>query len=574
MKIFTVALLFVVNAGAAAMSEAYEVSASTDLRVLFATDDAEELRLAAASLWQGNVAVPAVPFDAIVDVSLLKCARALIEERRGGMEGTRVAAEILAGLTYTQHRQHDAAQLLQRCRQYRRDTARERLDRNEQARYIAHLSDYGDHVRTMLYRFIKPTTTCYQLSGYLGVGLLAAFGGDVALEYCAANNGRHWVQTALEGQLGYGVGALTLWRLGNYRYRMNYLGGPFTYTKSRSKKWALGFGVVSHEYGEEYAHRSRGIIIVIPSRRNDRASAGLGVAYLRTWGQRAGLKFIPLGTRDKRLLSEFAALSRRDLLLEEATLSGVLHMQENARLQIEAVDNAAVKFRLCTNDTSVCEYLLGGRAFPLSVIVANLQRLQTMQGALRKEHDRLRIKMLGAAILATASAAPSVLKNAAGNFSRHARILPSRWDGFDYNEHLGRPRGLRSAKTPARQQLWQPLQELLQKVFDSRPLQAVGETSSSIVEAWNALFVKMGRERMVSRALRVGIPGVVIVGSGIVVMLTSLKLAEFDLALQKTDEIKTQQEEIAKLLENPYHEVIITDRRLLLQSLHYLVGSN
>ena len=560
----------------------HNLRASDDLRVLFDTDDELELQVAAASLWQGGTDEHV--FDTHMYVPVLGCVRSLVEERTGGLAGTQVAAEILAGVGFTVP--HAAEELLQRCRAYRRDTARERIDRNVQARDIAGLRDYGDRVRTLLYRFIKPTTTCYSMGGRFNAGLLAVFGGDIAFEYCLANNGRHWLQTALEAEAGYGIGALLTWRVGNYRYRMNYLGGPFTYTKTRHRDWALGFGMTRAEYGDEYAHQQRGIIIAIPNRRSKSISAGLGAAYLRTWGQRVGLKFLPLGTRDERLLAEFAALSRRDLLLEQASIAAVLRVEEGVRLEIEyeqRADEKVVKFRLCSLDSSVCEDLLGGRYFALALLEDNLARVQAEQTTLHAQARRQRTHMIGAAIVSTAGSAPVALKNAVGKFSRTANILPSRWDGFDFgaphvNEGGTRKtvsthgRGFRQASTVRRQKIWQPLQEFLQKVFDSHPVRSVGETASKAVEAWNGLFVKLGRERLLSKMLRAGIPAVIIVGSGVTVLLTSLKLAKQELALEKVAAITTQQEEIFQLLQNPYHEVLVHDRTQLLQSLRFLVS--
>ena len=587
-------LLAIENVATANMQH---VSASDDLRVLFDTDDELELQLAAASLWQGGTDEQVL--DATVLAPVLSCVRSLIEKRTGGLEGTRVAADILASITLLGG--EDAAALLQRCNTYRHNNTQVRVDRNEQARYVSRLRDYGDRVRTLLYRFIKPTTTCHSVSGRLSAGLIAAFGGDIALEYCHANNGRHWLQTALEAEAGYGAGALLLWRFGRYRYRMNYLGGPFTYTKTRRRDWALGFGLSRAEFGEDYSHRQQGIIIAIPGRHNKRI--GLGVTYQRTWGRRAGLKFLPLGTRNERLLAEYAALSRRDLLLEQASIAAVLHTGEKAILQVEydqQGDTTLVKFRLCSPDTSVCEDLLGGRYFPLDLIESNLERLQTAEHVLQEKSAEQRTHMIATAIVATAASAPVTLKNIAGRFSRTAKILPSRWDGFDFNTHYRvnedgtskqpqastsgarkRPkvstsaasgRGLRNSRSAARQKIWQPLQEILQQIFDSRPVNVLGETASKTVEAWNGLFVKLGRNRVISKTLRLGIPAVIIVSSGITVLLTSLKLAEQELALAKVAEIKAQQEDVFKLLQNPYQEVLIHDRTLLLQSLRYLVS--
>ena len=587
MRLLLVFLLLLVTVKSMAAAEVHDVSASDDLRLLFATDDELELQVAAASLWQGEVEEEGVMLESAAQAQVISCVRDLVEGRTGGLEGTRVAAEILSELTFTLQQDSDVAELQQRCATYRQSTPRQQVDRNEQARYIARLSEYGDRVRTMLYRFIKPTTTCYGLSGRLSAGLLAAFGGDVALEYCAANNGRHWLQTALEGQAGYGIGALFTWRVGNYRYRMNYLGGPFTYTKTRHKDWALGFGLTSAEYGEEYAHQQRGIIIAIPSRHSGKGrrhtpanrglSAGLGAAYLHTWGMRGGLKFLPLGTRDQRLLSEYAALSQRDLMLEQATISAALRSDERAVLQIETSEQggvASVKFRLCSLATSICEELLGGRAFPLALIMTNLDRLQLARTALQDKHDHARVRLIGAAIIATAAGAPLTLKNAAGRFSRTAKILPSRWDGFDFDDKVMNKdgRGFSDPQAPAG--LRQSLREQVQKIFDSRPVAALGETASKVTEAWNDIFVKMGRERLLSKTLRIGLPAVVIVSSGVVTLLTSLKLAGQEIALEKLQKISTQQQEIKQLLQNSYHEVIVPDRTVLLQSLHFLVSQH
>lgn len=544
-----------------ATADTLHISASSDLRVLFDTDDEVELQLAAASLWQGGAEEQVLDSSRLAPV--FNCVRALVEQRTGGLEGTKFAAELLEGITLQGG--EDTAALRQQCKSFRHDHRPVQVDRNEQARYVSRLRQYGDRVRTLLYRFIKPTTTCYSISGRLSAGLIAAFGGDIALEYCRANNGRHWLQTALEAEVGYGIGVLSLWRAGNYRYRMNHLGGPFTYTKTRHRDWALGFGLSKAEFGEDYAHRQRGIIIAIPARRNKRVSAGLGAAYLRTWGKRIGLKFLPLGTRDEHLLAEYAALSRRDLLREQASIAAVLHTGEKAILQIEpASDNAKVKFRLCSPDTSVCEDLLGGRYFPLDLIESNLARLHAAQTTLQKEAKQQRTYMVGAAIVATAASAPVTLKNAAGKFSRTAKILPSSWDGFDFNAY-------RVNKGRAKK-AWQPLQEFLQKIFDSRPARMLGERASKTVEAWNGLFVKLGRERIISKTLRTGIPAIVIVSSGVTVLLTSIKLAKQELTLTKIAEIKTQQEEIFTLLQNPYQEVLVHDRTLLLQSLRFLVS--
>ncbi len=551
-----VVLLLLLGVDSFASAGALPVSASSDLRVLFDTEDEVELRLAAQSLWQGGTEEQVL--DAAALAPVLVCVRSLVEQRIGGLEGTQVAADILASLA--PHGGYDATALLQRCNTYRHEHAPRRIDRNEQARYVSRLRQYGDRVRTLLYRFIKPTTTCYSISGRLNAGLLAAFGGDVALEYCLANNGRHWLQAALEAEAGYGMGALARWRFGNYRYRMNYLGGPFTYTKTRHRDWALGFGMSTAEFGEEYAHRQLGIIIAIPGRHSRSLSAGLGAAYMRTWGRRVGLKFLPLGTRDERLLADYAALSRRDLLREQASLAAVLHTEEQAILQVEHAtqgDTTTAKFRLCSPHTSACEDLLGGRYFPLDLIESNLARGQAAEHAWQQESAAQRTRMVGAAIIATATSAPVTLKNAVGRFSRTARILPSRWDGFDFNaSRVNKGRGF----------LW--------KIFDSRPVASVGETASRLVEAWNGLFVRLGRDRFISKTLRTGIPAIIIVSSGVTVLLTSLELARRDLALEKVAAIRAQQEEIFKLLQNPYQEVLVHDRTLLLQSLRYLVSQS
>lgn len=552
MKLAVLLSLLIVESFARA--DVLRVSASRDLRVLFDTEDEVELRLAAKSLRQSGTAEHV--FDAALLAPVLGCVRSLIEQRRGGLKGTRVAADILASLTLAGD--NEAVALLQRCNTYRAEHEQVRIDRNEQARYVSRLRQYSDGVRTLLYRFIKPTTTCYSVSGRLSAGLIAVFGGDLALEYCRANNGRHWLQTALEAEAGYGVGMLAQGRVGSYRYRMNYLGGPFTYTKTRHRDWALGFGLLSTEFGEEYAHRQLGIIIVIPSRSNRRASAGLGAAYLRTWGRRAGLKFLPLGARDEHLLAEYAALSRRDLQREQAAIAAVLHTGEQAILQVErasAGETTAVKFRLCSPNRAVCEDLLGGRYFPLTLIERNLVRWQAAEQIGQKKLAGQRPRLIGTAIVATVASAPVTIRNAVGKFSRTAKILPSRWDGFAFNAyHVNEGGGL------------------LQKMFDSRPVSALGETSSRVVEAWNGLFVRLGRDRWLSKILRTGIPALVIVSGGVMVMLTSLQLAKQELALEKVAAIRAQQQEIFKLLQNPYQEVLIHDRTLLLQSLRYLVS--
>lgn len=552
MKLAVLLSLLIVESFARA--DVLHVSASRDLRVLFDTEDEVELRLAAESLRQNGTAEHVL--DAARLAPVLICVRALVEHRRGGFEGTRVAADILASLTLQGN--DDAAALLRRCKTYRSEHARIRIDRNEQARYVSRLRQYGEGVRTLLYRFIKPTTTCYSVSGRLSAGLIAVFGGDVALEYCRANNGRHWLQAALEAEAGYGAGVLAQGRVSNYRYRMNYLAGPFTYTQTRHRDWVLGFGLLSAEFGEEYAHRQLGIIIVIPSRSNRRASAGLGAAYLRTWGRRAGLKFLPLGTRDEHLLAEYAALSRRDLLREQAAIAAALHAGEQAILQVEhasAGETTVVKFRLCSPDRAVCEDLLGGRYFPLALIEKNLSRLQATERAGQKKLAGQRPHLVGAASVATAASAPVTLRNTVGKFSRTAKILPSRWDGFVFDAYrVNKGEGF------------------LQKIFDSRPVSALGETASRVVEAWNGLFVRLGRDRWLSKILRTGIPAIIIVTSGVTVLLTSLKLAKQELALEKVAAIRAQQQEIFKLLQNPHQEVLIRDRTLLLQSLRYLVS--
>lgn len=552
MKLVVLLSLLIVESFARA--DVLRVSASRDLRVLFDTEDEVELRLAAKSLRQSGTAEHV--FDAALLAPVLDCVRSLIEQRRGGLEGTRIAADILASLTLAGD--DEAVALLQRCNTYRAEREQVQIDRNEQARYVSRLRQYGDGVRTLLYRFIKPTTTCYSVSGRLSAGLIAVFGGDLALEYCRANNGRHWLQTALETEAGYGVGVLAQGRVGSYRYRMNYLGGPFTYTKTRHRDWALGFGLLSAEFGEEYAHRQLGIIIVIPSRSNRRASAGLGAAYLRTWGRRAGLKFLPLGTRDEHLLAEYAALSRRDLQREQAAIAAVLHTGEQAILQVErasAGETTAVKFRLCSPNRAVCEDLLGGRYFPLALIERNLVRWQAAEQIGQKKLAGQRPRLIGAAIVATVASAPVTIRNAVGKFSRTAKILPSRWDGFAFNAyHVNEGEGF------------------LQKMFDSRPVSALGETASRVVEAWNGLFVRLGRDRWLSKILRTGIPALVIVSGGVTMMLTSLQLAKQELALEKVAAIRAQQQEIFKLLQNPHQEVLIHDRTLLLQSLRYLVS--
>ena len=560
----------------------YTLVETSDMKKLFDTKDETELALAGASLSQDmdESSVNTLYIDAVAYGKVLKCVRKIMESRAGGLEGTRKAADLLVGLGQAMYLGHGALELERDCKNYQQSSPKMRVDRNEQARFIAY-SGYDARVKTMLYRFIKPTTTCYTLGGKLDAGLVGTAGADVGLEYCLANNGRHWIQLALEGRAGYGAGLLTLIRFGAYRYRMNHLGGPFTYTPTRSKSWVVGFGMGTDEYGEDYAHKSKHVILAIPRRGSK--GMGIGLAYLRQWGARGGFKFLPLGTRGKSLISSFVNLSKGDLAREQATLASALRSENTHILKVDVSGDGAdhqVKFTMCTNDRSTCNDLLGGRYFPLSLIRDNIERLQLAEDSVEDSLQEQRTRMLIAGGVAVATAGTLVVKRNMQRFSTASEVTEEVWDSHKQGSVVKAinqaERGVPSFTSPSLQSIWAPVQNFLQRLLDSHPAQAIAKFANKVVDSYNKTFVELDKGvKIIGKAspvLRVALPVAAVVGGGGIAFLSSFKVNGYEMTLQRFHKIEGQRDEIADLIQNPHSEIIVYDQRLMLETLRYLVS--
>lgn len=598
----------------------YELVESTDLEKIFNTSDPKELELAQASLAvDGPADGQANYYDVMSYAGVLTCVRKIIEERRGGLQGTSVAAGLLDELTNIMFLQQRGSSLRLKCENYVTSTASERVDRDEQAQFITYLDGYDSRVKTMLYRYIKPTTTCLQIGGRIDVGLVAVVGGDVGLEYCSANNGRHWIQMALGGQGGYGAGAVAMFKAGNYRYRMNHLGGPFTYTKTRNSTWAVGFGMSKTDYGENYAHSTRGIIFVIPTRQ--RKSSALGLAYVKSWGRRAGLKFLPLGTRNNRLVSEYASLSDNDLVAEQATLPKELRNMGKAILRVNIDNDQQVTFVFCNADGNQCRDLAAGNSFPLSLLTENMESLQiTYQDAKDRAFEATMRKMAGAGAALTV-AAPMTVRTLLEHYStekgiplkelakkrhqeatdlssssrkpklpygfRYAEVgekiiargdefIPA--DGLDGEKMLAEggakvkvieARGGELLNEDASRGLKEfekieNIQKRAQNVLDSSFGRKLHKTADDFIHGYSRIF-KFGGTRAI-------IPVIAVIGGGAVALFASLDEHKNKQIVTKLEEIEDQRKEVARLLADPNGQVIIYDQRLMIETLKYLVN--
>ena len=578
----------------------YELVESTDLKKIFNTSDPKELELAQASLATGiSSDDQANYYDVMSYAGVLSCVRRIIEEKRGGLQGTRVAAELLNELTNVMFLQQRGSSLRLKCEKYADSTARESVDRDEQAQFITHLDGYDSRVKTMLYRYIKPTTTCFLIGGRVDLGLVAVVSSDVGLEYCYANNGRHWVQMAIGGRGGYGAGALAMFKLGNYRYRMNHLGGPFTYTNTRDKTWAVGFGMSETDYGEDYAHSTRGVLIVIPSRHN-RSLLGIGLGYTKSWGGRAGLKFLPLGTRDNKLVAEYASLSNNDLIAEQATLPQELRNTGKAILRVNIDNNQQVTFIFCNADGNQCRNLAAGNSFPLSLLTENMESLQlNYQDAQDSAFEATLRKMAGAGAALTV-AAPMTVRTLLEHYSTEEKGIKLREladkrlkqgaklpYGYDkgYNEvtntyeliddktgetlkdgkaQEGSPRGLKNFNNKKIQKIWSPWQIKTQTVLDSNFSRKLHKTTDDFLHGYSSLF-KHSRLRYV-------IPVIAVVGGATVALLASLDERKNKQIVAQLKEVEKQSKEVSRLLANPNSQVIIYDQRLMIETLKYLVN--
>ena len=553
----------------------YELIETTDLEKIFNTNDPEELRLAQASLIANGLTDNSTDYyDVASYAGVLTCVRKIIEEGRGGLQGTRVAAQLLKELTNVMFLQQRGSPLRLRCEKYAGSTDSEGVDRDEQAQFITHLDDYDSRVKTMLYRYIKPTTTCFQVGGRVDVGLVAVVGGDVGLEYCYANNGRHWLQMALGGRGGYGAGALAMLKIGNYRYRMNHLGGPFTYTKTRDSTWALGFGMSQTDYGENYAHSTRGILFVIPSRQSK--SLGAGIAYTKSWGRRAGLKFLPLGTSDQKLVDEYASLSDNDLIAEQGTLSKELRSMGKAVLRVNIDNSQQVTFILCDADGNQCRDLAAGSSFPLSLLKENMETLKlTYQEAQDRAFEAKLRKIAGAGAALTV-AAPMTIRTLLEQYSTEDGIplkqlvkerhqqgarLPYGFKIDDAGELVpDNTRGLKFGNDKLNQLLEKP-----QKVLDSSFSRKLHEIADRFLHGYNHGLFKNSRARYI-------IPAVALVGGGFVALFASLDEHKNKQIVAKLKEIEDQRQELARILAEPNSQMVIYDQRLMIETLKYLIN--
>ena len=561
----------------------YELVESTNLEKIFNTSDPRELELAQASLDVGGPADDQVTYyDVMSYAGVLTCVRKIIEERRGGLQGTSVAAGLLDELTNIMFLQQRGSSLRLRCEKYLSSTASERVDRDEQAQFITHLDGYDSRVKTMLYRYIKPTTSCIQAGGRVDMGLVAVVGGDVGLEYCYANNGRHWIQLALGGRGGYGAGALAMFKLGNYRYRMNHLGGPFTYAKIRDKTWAVGFGMSQTDYGENYAHSTRGVLIVIPSRQN-RSLLGIGLGYTKSWGRRAGLKFLPLGTRDNRLVSEYASLSNNDLIAEQATLPKELRSMGKAILRVNIDNDQQVTFVFCNADGNQCRDLAAGNSFPLSLLTENMESLQmTYQDAQNRASEATLRKIVGAGTALTV-AAPMTVRTLLEHYSTEKGIplkelaeerfvqgakLPYSYfvDVDEDGNNVVKPNdeATRGLKKFGNENI-SKLMEKPQKVLDSSFSRRLHKIADKFLHGYNHGIFK-------NRGSRYIIPVIAVIGGGAVALFASLDEHKNKQIVTKLEEVEDQRQEVARLLADPNSQVIIYDQRLMIETLKYLVN--
>lgn len=538
----------------------HKIAETTDLSKAFGTTDAEELRVAEESMEtldqhyaDDNFPYPVSDIDA---QNLLVCVREIVERRLGGLEGTRKAGEFLTALDGRLELEKSARDLLARCESYRSQASATTIDRNEQAKYIAKLRTNSGAIpvkaRITLYRFVKPTTSCFAAGVVADGAVLAAVGGDAALEYCYANNGRRWIQMALEGRAGYGAGGLALLRLGNYRYRMNYLGGPFTYTKTKERKWAVGFGMTHREMGEDYQHRQKGIIFVLPSRRANKNILGLGIGYFKSWGMRGGFKFLPLGTNKKGMLKEFRSLHRKDLIAEEATLQHVLSDSGNYLLSVtpgESGDDPKVKFTLCNRDSGECGDLFAGRYFSVKKMQENLAAIQSAADNLEGAQRADSIKTALYASLALSFIGTVAVRRVLDILTTEGDLAPSVWKGKrPYNPPTNR--GIKWFS------FFEPLNDLLQKIADSKPVLAIRDISTKAIEGWNKMFNK-APSFINNNIFRLGVPGVAVVAGGVMALISSVKAERGEILVRTYHNIVDKQEQIAGILPNTDREIFI-----------------
>ena len=539
----------------------HEIAETTDLSRAFATTDEEELKIAEDSMntvdeKYSDESFP-YPISDIDAQNLLVCVRDIVERRLGGFEGTRRAGSFLVALDNLLELERSSRQLLASCESYRDQASVEQIDRNEQAKYIAKLrTDSGAipvKAKITLYRFVKPTTNCYAAGMAFDAAVLAAVGGDAGFEYCSANNGRRWMQMALEGRAGYGAGGLGVLRFGRYRYRMSYLGGPFTYTKVRARKWAVGFGMVDKEMGEDYQHRHKGIIFVMPSRRANKNIFGLGVGYFKSWGMRGGFKFLPLGTSKKGMLKEFRSLSRRDLLAEEATLQHVISDSGTYLLRVVPGDSSVdpkAKFALCNRDTGSCGDLFAGKYFSIKKMQDNLTTLQSGVDELEGRQRSDSIKTALYASLALSFIGTVTVRNLLEKLTTEGKLEASAWEG---------KRAWQPTDTNKRGIKWFPFESLnnfLQTIADLRPMVALRDISHKAIEGWNKRFNK-APSFINNNYFRLGVPGVAIVAGGVMAVISGVKAEQGEILVRTYHNIEDKQEQILAAMPNSEREVLI-----------------
>ena len=568
-----------------------EVIETDDMSKVFSTTDADELKVAEASMQDSDDEYADDGSDVYKTWGELQgdvfiCVRSVIEKRIDGTEGVKKAASFLGELERKTSIGASISGLLSRCQTYVKSGKTIKIDRNVQALSISHLDSSVKYlapdniwrVKVTLYRFAKPTTTCFAIGATADLGLAASVGAGLNLDYCSANNGRRWFQTSLEGRGGYGVGGLALIRFGRYRYRTNYLAGPFVHTKTRSKKWALLFGMQDVEMGEDYQHKMKGIIFVIPSRNSNKNALGLGMGYFKEWGLYGGLKFLPLGTSKKKLVNNFKRLLREDLAREEATISHALDVGDKEKrmiLRVTTDDNyedPSVKFTACSSDGERCADLLGGKYFSVRLMQNNLRRMRGTVDSLSGKERAERIKLIASATLAT---------SIGGIFSlrRVLDSLTTTTEGIKLTEWTGnRPyvadinnRGIKyfdffKSFKPA-----QDLQKFLQGLVDSKPVSLVHKMVSNTYEGWNKIFEKAPTKIIGNNFFRLGIPIGAIVVSGVIAVISSVKVAQHEIMVKTYNSVADKQEQIIKLIPNPEREIIIYDKKLMLIALQQLV---
>ncbi|MDE3268997.1 MAG: hypothetical protein OYH77_01790 [Pseudomonadota bacterium] len=541
----------------------HKIAETTDLSRAFDTTDADELKIAEESMTtiddqyaDEDFAYPVSDIDA---QNLLVCVREIVERRLGGLAGTRQAAAFLVTLNARLEVEQSVREVLAECESYRKQASVDPIDRNEQARYIAKLRTSAGAVpikaKITLYRFVKPTSTCYAIGMIADAGLLAAVGGDAGFEMCSANNGRRWIQMALEGRAGYGAGGVALLKLGRYRYRMNYLGGPFTYTKTRDKKWAVGFGMTTKEMGEDYQHRHKGIIFVLPSKRANRNILGLGIGYFKQWGMRGGFKFLPLGTNKKGMLKEFRSLSRQDLFAEEASLQHVLSDQGSYLLRVSPSESSSepkVKFSLCNRETDECGDLFGGKYFVVEKMQANLRLLQNATKQLEGTQRSDSIKTALYSTLALSFAGTAVVRRALNSITTEGEVTSSIWKGTKgYEAPQPKDRGIKWFK------FWEPLDDLLQKAANSKPMLAIRDLATKISNVWDNMFNKAPKY-ISSNFFRIGTPVAAVAVGGVMAMISAVKSERGEILVRTYHDITDKQKQVMETLPHQDSDIFIS----------------